>query len=163
MVEIESARGVNSIILKFRPTLEHRRECSGVEQPWFRPDGRSLSFQRGSRLRCRCLEARNYQDSSSPGFHIRHKTKVPLVRSITDPYPLTCGHRCHGILHGQQFYPIGRVNYLAYNARLLPNDPRCQTEKGDHISIQNTLRIDWTSDWTTGKGRSNSMFVSGSL
>src|SRR5271168_382956 len=89
MVEIESARGVNSIILKFRLTLEHRRECSGVEQPWFQPDGCSLSFQRGSRLRCQCLKARNHQDSSSPGFHIRHKTKVPLVCPITDPYPLS--------------------------------------------------------------------------
>jgi hypothetical protein len=35
MVKNESARGVGSIVLKFRPMLEHRQEGSGVEQPWF--------------------------------------------------------------------------------------------------------------------------------
>lgn len=142
MVENESARGVGSIVLKFRLTLEHRKEGSGVEQFWFWLDGCSLSFQRGSCLRHRRLEARNHQDSSSPGFHMRYKTKVPLVDSLTNPYPLTCFHHRHGILHGQQLHPIRNVNYLAYNARLLPNDPRRQIEKGDHISIQNTFHID---------------------
>ena len=137
MVEIESARCVNSIFLKFWLTLEYRRECNRIKQCWFRPDRCSLSFQRGSCPRCWYLEARNHQNLSSKGFHIRYKFKIVLVHSITDPYPLTCGHHCHGILHGQQFYPIGRVNYLAYNAKLLPNDPGCQTEKRDHISIQN--------------------------
>jgi hypothetical protein len=28
-----------------------------------------------------------------------------------------------------------------YNARLLPNDPRCKIEKGDHISVQNAFHV----------------------
>ena len=163
MVENESTRSVGSIILMFWPMFEYRWEGSEVEQPWFWLDGCSLSFQGGSHLQCWSLEARNYQDLNSLGFHMCYKTKVPLVCSTTNPYPLTCVRHCHGILHGQQLHPIGRGNYLVYNARLLPNDPRCQTEKGDHTSIQNAFHVDQASDWTTGKGWSNLMFAGRSL
>ena len=129
MVKNESARGVYSIVLKFRLMLEQRRESSGVEQLWFWLDGCSLSFQRGSRLWCRCLEARNHQDFSAPAFHMRYKTKVTLVHSVMNPYPLACFHHCHGILHCQQLHPIRRVNYLTHNARVLPNDPRHEIER----------------------------------
>src|ERR1700679_4377762 len=101
MVENESARGVGSVALKFRLTLEYRREGCGVEQPWFWPDGSSLSFQRRSRLRCRGIKARNHQGLSSPGFHAFYKTKVALVQSSTNPYPLTCFDHRYGVLHGQ--------------------------------------------------------------
>src|SRR5882762_7562901 len=141
MVENEPARGVGSIVMKLCLTLEHRREGSEVKQPWFWLDGCwSLSFQRGSPLRCWCLEARNHQNSSSPAFHMRYKTKVALVYSFTNPYPLTWVHHRVDFLHRQQLHPIGRVNSLAHNARFLPNT-RCDIQKGDHIGIQNPLYI----------------------
>ena len=87
MVEKKSTRGVGSIILKFRLTLEHRWEGSRVEQPWFWLDGCSLSFQWGRCLWCWCLEARNHQDLSSPCFHTHYKAKIPLYAPLQ-----TCTH-----------------------------------------------------------------------
>ena len=124
-----------------------------------------FSFQQGScLLRCWYLEARNDQNLNSPGFHTHYKTNIAIVCSIMNSYPLTCFHHRCGIMQGQQFHPIGRIDYLAYNASfLISNDPRCQIEKGDHTSVQNSFHIDWASDWTTGKSWSNLMFVGRSL
>jgi hypothetical protein len=131
----------SSIVLKFWLSLVHRLEDVGFEQPWFWPDGGLLPLQ-SSCLQCRSLEARNHQDLSAPGFHMCYKSKVPLVRAFMNLYLLTCIHRCHGILHGQQPHPIGRINYLVYNTRSLPNDTRSQFEKGEHTSIENTFHVD---------------------
>ena len=144
MAENETARGVASIVVKFRLMLEHSRKGSRIEQTGFWLDGCSFSFQRGSRLRRWWLEARNH--SGSPGLHIRYKSKFPLVCSFKNTYPLECFHHRQGILHSQQIHPIRRVNCMSHNARSLPNDPRCGTEKESRISIQNTFNIDRASE-----------------
>src|ERR1700678_4501164 len=92
VVKNESTRGVSSIVLKFRLLLVHRFEDVGFEQPLFWPDGGLLPLQ-SSCLQCCSLEARNHQDSSTPGFHMCYKSKVLLVRAFMNLYLLTCIHR----------------------------------------------------------------------